>query len=299
MRGGAQVTTTLISSYPKSGNTWVRAIVSALRGPACEDLDINRLGDDACASLDFIERFTSCDPQVLSAQECLPLRRLALQRARTFAESNGMIVLKSHDANSPVAGERLFDASSVGRCIYLVRSPFDVAISYAHHSALPVDAVIAHMGDPRASMEDHMPATRVRDGRTAGLAPQLLGSWSEHVAGFLDNFEGALLVYRYEDLCRDPHEGVARIAAFLELDADPTKIDWIRRQTDFARLAEQESTRGFQGKPSAAQRFFRAGRQGEGARLLSPVQRDRILADHGAMMERLGYVSSPDTQPSS
>ena len=42
--------------------------------------------------------------------------------------------------------------------------------------------------------------------------------------------------------------------------------------------------------PTADQSFFREGRAGQRKEVLTPVQVDRIVKDHGEQMRRFGYL---------
>src|SRR5262249_18450292 len=90
--------------------------------------------------------------------------------------------------------------------IYVARNPLDVAISYAHHSGISIDDMIASMA-------------------TAGLTTpgtpnnvyEILGSWSEHVASWLGLDNRPLLILRYEDLSANPLRSLATLSRFLGL----------------------------------------------------------------------------------
>jgi aryl sulfotransferase len=60
--------------------------------------------------------------------------------------------------------------------------------------------------------------------------------------------------------------------------------------TRFDRLAEEEARSGFREKPESAERFFHTGRSGGWRDVLTPDQAAQIVADHEAMMHRLGYL---------
>ncbi len=65
--------------------------------------------------------------------------------------------------------------------------------------------------------------------------------------------------------------------------------------TRFDRLARQEKKSGFQERSHKQEKFFRRGRAGSWRSMLSPAQAARIVADHGAVMERFGYLEAEET----
>jgi hypothetical protein len=61
-------------------------------------------------------------------------------------------------------------------------------------------------------------------------------------------------------------------------------------RSSFDKLREQEEKVGFRERPKTAERFFREGRAGQWKEVLAPAQIERIVKDHGAQMERFGYL---------
>lgn len=281
----------LLASYPKSGNTWVRCIIEALRTPDLTEIDLNRLqtGSAQAADVDFIDCFSGIDVNGVSIAQSFEARRMAYETA-TGTANGQTLYLKCHDANIATGNGRLFHKGNIAKCIYIVRSPLDIAPSYAHHNSCDLDDVIAHMANPDAFMEDHLPATVHRGNRTAGLAPQPLMRWCDHTESFLDRFDGPMLLCRYEDLHLAPQREVSRIAAFLEIAQSSETIDTACRLTAFQALADREQKDGFAEAPTGMRRFFRSGRTGDGHATLSDAQKQTLYRDHGAMMARLGYA---------
>lgn len=160
-----------LASYPKSGNTWFRAIWSALRKG---NVDVNALlGGGGGLSPSFVEDATGLSVPETTTQERASLHHVALRAHLETIE--GVVLTKLHSAFRAMPG-----APSVGegpdvRAIYLVRDPRDVAVSFARHEGKTVDEIIARMEDPDAII-----------GRIVQGAPvdEALGTWSDHVTGW-------------------------------------------------------------------------------------------------------------------
>jgi hypothetical protein len=103
-----------------------------------------------------------------------------------------------------------------------------------------------------------------------------------------------LLLVRYEDMLANTASELSRVADFLGLhEGEGTEAS--RKAADaaeFSNLRRQENERGFREKPQTAARFFREGRAGEGKEVLPFHLLKKIGADHGDVMERLGYQPS-------
>ena len=88
----------------------------------------------------------------------------------------------------------------------------------------------------------------------------------------------------------EPQATFARAAHFLQLPADPERIAKAIRFSDFRELARQEREKGFRERPHHTERFFRSGTSGGWREKLTEVQVRRIIADHGEVMHRFGYL---------
>jgi hypothetical protein len=60
----------------------------------------------------------------------------------------------------------------------------------------------------------------------------------------------------------------------------------------FEALARQEAAQGFSERSSKAERFFRRGRAAGWRDVLSVAQAARVVADHGPVMARVGYLDA-------
>jgi hypothetical protein len=269
-----------LASYPKSGNTWLRAVVSTLASG--QPVDINAMGflgasaDSRCA----FEHALGIDSANLSPAQETNLRPRAYEI--WAAEAGRTLYCKTHDAcHSTPAGEPLFPAAVTRGAVYVVRDPRAVAVSLAHYLDLPIDAAIAVMDDPAATLA----SSTKRYSQHLGI---LLRRWSDHVESWLGaRFPVHLM--RYEDMLAHPRPAFAALAAFLDLPCDPATIAAAVDATVFSRLQAQEYDAGFVEKPRTARVFFREGKRDGWRRSLTPDQAARIVAAHGPMMRRLGY----------
>jgi aryl sulfotransferase len=136
------------------------------------------------------------------------------------------------------------------------------------------------MNDPRTALARRSGSTQL---------PQPMGTWSEHVASWLDDSAMPVLIVRYEDLAEDTPRELAHVAEFLGLAADGAAQ--AASAVSFRSLQEQESDKGFRERSADCARFFRHGRAGGWPRVLTPTQAGRLEHDHGTVMGRLGYLN--------
>lgn len=277
----------LITSYPKSGNTWTRIVLDKLRyGPTVtmNNLDGSFHGSLRRVLFDLIAPVNASILLPDEIDEFLPdvYRQIA-------AESDQPMFVKVHEhARQTRKGDQLYPPETVASVIYLVRHPFDVTVSTAHHFGMSLDEAVSFMSDPR---------TRPHANTWLPTAlPEFYGSWSENVLSWLDG-PYALTLVRYEDLLADPRKHFARIVAAAGLKPAEEELTGVIESSRFELLQAQEASSGFAERPKSSSQFFREGRAGTWQGVLSPEHCSRIVKDHGAVMQRLGYAPDGSILP--
>lgn len=268
-----------LASFPKSGNTWARALIANYYADGDRPVDINRLPDLALsdAALWPYERAAGRRLGEISLADLMPFKPKA--HAILAASQKGLALAKTHTALLRLHGVPTITPAATAAAIYIVRNPLDVALSYAdHYGHTPAQAVEA-MASPSLT-------TRGRVDR----APEYLGDWSSHVRGWTEAEGLAHIVLRFEDLETDAHGCLERTLAFLRQPTEPTRIDRAVKNSSFETLANQELLGGFKERSKNQKRFFRAGRSGQWRDHLAPDLVRAIIDVHGAVMATHGYL---------
>ncbi len=271
-------------SYPKSGNTWLRLLLSNLLSEREQPADINDPGLAAHSLVNRlgIEEATLIDSFLLTATECDRIRPPLMDAVWREAQDHDVFI-KLHDAY-----RRLADGTPVlGRParagIYIIRDPRDVAVSLAFHNGSRIEKAIRNILSTSARMGgDTPPHTQIAQ-------PML--DWSGHIRSWREQRDVPLHILRYEDLLSDTKASFARVVTFLGLPAIPDALDRAIRFADFGELQRQESENGFRERHATSTApFFRTGRAGDWKTMLSPEQAAAIEHAHGAMMSEYGYL---------
>lgn len=274
-----------LASYPKSGNTWFRIVLRAClaEDPAAQ-IDLNAIQTGMIASSRvWIDDVVGFDTSDMTQEE---VRRLRPAVYRWTAARGAPGYHKIHDAFSRNAdGVPLIDDQATRAVVYILRNPLDVAPSLANHNGTDIDAAIALMGDPAASL------SRSQKKLSAQLL-QHLGTWSDHVTGWIDAQDVEVHAIRYEDMLAAPQSTFATALAHLGLQIPPDRLGHAIEAAQFDKLVAQESTGGFRERPGKSARFFRRGQAGGWRDTLSTEQIAQILADHGRVMARFGYLDA-------
>lgn len=273
-----------LASYPKSGNTWFRSFLSNLQQDGDAPAHINELATGTIASArDWLDEALGFDSADLSADEIDRLRPAVYRWGLRDPEVG---YHKIHDAYTrTAAGEPLVGREATLGALYIVRNPLDVAPSAANHWHVSMDEAIARMGRHDMALAS--------DGKKLNKqVRQKLLSWSQHVLSWADAPGLNRLVIRYEDMLAAPIATFTQAARFLQLPCDPVRVGKAVRFSDFQVLSRQEAEKGFRERPTEAGRFFRQGRSGGWRSQLTAAQAARIVADHGEVMRRFGYLDA-------
>ncbi|NKB87611.1 MAG: sulfotransferase domain-containing protein [Acidobacteria bacterium] len=286
-----------LASYPKSGNTWTRALLANYIRDLDEPVRINNLGGGPIASA----RQAFDDNVGVEASDLLPeeIERyrpgVYEQIAAELAESEHPSFLKVHDAYTyNAAGVPLMSKAATQATLYIVRNPLDVAVSFAHHSGVKPKKSVKWMNQEDFSFVG-------RDDRVFNQLKQRLLTWSGHVASWVDETGLNTMILRYEDLKADTVETFGRVVRHSGLEFDEARVEKAVEFASIGRLQEQETEHGFGEKPFGMKAFFRRGKVGGWRDELGEELSQRIIDDHGTMMRRLGYLDTDgtvlDTQP--
>ena len=267
----------LLASYPKSGNTWVRALLTHYFSVDGK-VDLNRLEGFP----QLTSRVVFDDMMGVSSADVSPerLRQLRGAFCLSFAQARPTErFVKVHEQFDPV----LFPNPPVTGVVYLVRNPLTLALSYADHQAWPVERIVEFMCDPNAGLYQQNTFNFVQ-------LSQHLGRWDQHVQAWADRCDAPVCVIRYEDLCADPLQGLSKILLTCWGEGNPDRIAAAVRDCSLHRLAEQEKETGFQERNTRTERFFNRGEARSWKDELPTELADRIVAEFGETMERLGYL---------
>lgn len=272
-----------LASYPKSGNTWMRAFLSALLGDGAVDLN-HMKSDGIFSSRAIFDSITDLDSRYLYDEEAKSmLANVYRQLAKSRAQLN---IIKVHDAyENDIYNKPIIPADVTFCAIYIIRNPLDIAGSLSGHMKMPIQDAVDMLLNPDSSI-----AQQPNNRNKSNQFRQHLSDWSGHVEGWTNNIPFPVYVVRYEDMLNNS------IPTFSEL---LHKIDWNYPKetimqaiaaTNFDTLRNQEETRGFAEMDIPGARFFRAGKTGNWKNELTSAQITAITTKHWRVMEQYNYL---------
>lgn len=259
-----------LASYPKSGNTWFRIFLANLLYPDQAPIDLNELPMQTPIASDrfLFDDLLGLPSALLSPTEVERLRPAAdLELNRIWKEP--MLLRKAHDAYTYLAdGCPLLGSAADFSAVYILRDPWDVAVSLTNHFRWSLNEAVDHMCDPQFTVS-------VSDRALRSQFAQRLLSWQAHALSWLEA-PLSLHLLRYEHMRRDPLRAFRGAARFLGLEHDDQAIDAALEACRFERLQRQEQEQRFREGPKATRRFFRSGTVGEGLHSLGADQLQRL-----------------------
>ncbi|MEJ2016631.1 MAG: sulfotransferase domain-containing protein [Limibacillus sp.] len=267
-----------IASYPKSGNTWVRAFIANLMAPE-QPVPLNQIPNyvPSESAIGWYQK-TGCDLETLFKPSIEGARIRGQIQEKLEAMTGGRhLLMKTHNMLGAFDGVPLIrDDLTVG-ALYIVRDPRDVAISVSKHFGITLDEAIEFMAAPKAY---------TGGGKDKRSIFEHLGSWPDHVRSWT---QADVPVFRYEDLLARPGDSFRRIAKLLGMDGKASTIERAIEAASFKNLQAAEDRDGFLEASGKSERFFRAGKAGGWREVLSDDQAARLAALDEDLMKRFNY----------
>ena len=274
-----------LASYPKSGNTWFRLFLTALLNDFNE-CDINSISTaEIASSRNWFDHVVGYDSGELCFDEIDRLRPDVYRFSATRYEKRQYH--KIHDAyvyND--LGQPLFPPDVTDCVVYLLRNPFDVSISFAHHKGHKrYDEMLMRMSDPKLCMAYHL------DKQPVQLRQRLL-TWGEHFTSWTKKSGLSVFVMRYEKMCLEPLTTFREAIRFLGLGHKDESILKALEACAFERLQAQEKREGFRERWSQKNLFFHTGKIGNWHGKLSNTVTSAFIKANEEVLLQTGYIDA-------
>ena len=188
-----------IASYPKSGNTYIRLLLSAYfyttHGTISDFEPIDNIFKISryeflknVSNIPSIDNFIN-EPKLVSQywEEA--------QKAISKKINNNLFI-KTHDCMAIISNNQFTSEKYTKSFIYIVRDPRSVAVSYSHHTGYDIDKTIQYLTNKNYIIN------YTKEEKTI---PELVSSWNIHYnswKSFLKKGNG--IIIKYEDLVTKP-----------------------------------------------------------------------------------------------
>lgn len=274
-----------IASYPKSGNTWLRSIITSLLYTTDGIFDfklIKKIKQFPTRNQfqDFTKNFN--DINEISKFWLLAQDKINLTEEIKF--------FKTHNLNCAVNKNSFTNKSHTLGTIYVVRDPRNLVNSIKNHYNKGNDE------EAKNFLISKKILSRVPKDNEADIAT-LLGSWSDHY-NFWTKKNSNLLLIKYEDLILDTKKELERIIIYLKkfmtVEINPEKIKNILSTTSFDHLKNLENKGLFNENVYDSKknkiRFFNKGPSNDWTKVLDKKIQDDIEKIFYKEMKELSYI---------
>ena len=226
-----------IASYPKSGNTWLRSIISALVYSKDGIFTFDKLSKidqfpEKKFFKDLVKNFRDFDEikkNWIAAQDKINLD----EKIKFF---------KTHQGNFKIGNDHFTNNQNTQAVIYIVRDPRNLVTSISNHYSLSLNEACKFLTSPEL-----MGNGKSWEEKEDGIF-NFLGKWNDHYKSWTNNTKNLLLL-RYEDLINEPKKELEKIIFFLNkyvnFDTNDIKIDNILESTNFKNLKKMEQEGSF------------------------------------------------------
>ena len=269
-----------LASYPKSGNTLLRTMLSAYLFSENGSFNFELLNNIKQFPTKNI--FENLGIDVKNREE---LVRNSLKAQEQMGKSKSVGFLKTHNMLFNFEKKYPFTnlENSIG-VIYIVRDPRNVVLSYSRHLNISIEKTSKFMTVGN------------------GIDHDIMGNWSENYQSW-KNFQKykRYLLVRYEDLVLNRNEIFLKILKFifklrnLNFSLDDDKFNKSLETTKFENLKKLEKKQGFpEGikyvKTGEQINFFDKGSKRDWSKSLDPIIAANIEKAFKEEMVELGYL---------
>lgn len=263
-----------LASYPKSGNTWLRLLLANYFMAQQRVVGINNIYHFTTSDTrqDFFDKAAGRPFFAQDVERWLEVRPRALRMIA--ASKDGHHFVKTHCRIGRMNGQITIPPDLTAGGIYIYRNPFDVAVSYARHQTVDIDAAIDLMADRTAL---NASKTGIFDA---------LGRWDEHIESWVTPEGMWRHVMRYEDLVANTEREMRKLLDFLRVPVEDGKLRRAIRLASFETLQKQEREEGFRERPPAMKQFFVSGKSGGWRDVLEPAHISHIRDEFGPTIEK-------------
>lgn len=272
-----------LASYPKSGNTWFRAFLSALLGDG--ELNINEMKTDGIfSSRGIFDSCTDLDSTYLRDDEIKVLLPDVFSSLAAEYEKERLFI-KIHDAYTYNQFEQpIVPTQASYGALYFIRNPLDIVASLANHNGSTIDQAITLMNNPKGCL-----ARQKNNLNVNNQLKQLMLDWSGHVKSWTNQKAIPVQVIRYEDMLHDPLTTFTKAVEFMGIDMKQEAIIKAIEETSFDKLKSQELKAGFKERNKKGNSFFRSGSAGNWTKELTEPQIESIITHHKKTMMSYSY----------
>jgi hypothetical protein len=279
-----------LASYPKSGNTYVRAFLSAYYFSENGQFDFNQISKikqfpDEEFFNQKINNVNEASTQWIPAQ-------------RKINQDKKIKFFKTHSCLANYKGNQFTSSETSLGAIYIVRDPRNVLTSIKNHFSLDNDEALKMITDKNRGLISN-------NGSHASYS--FISSWSNNYLSWQRNKQFRRLFVKYEDLLTNKYETFRDIIVFSNTlmnrteNIDKSKLQKAIETTNFDILKNKEVSESFVGSKNSFKNwrnfhkenknlFFNLGPENKWEKILDKKTKEIIETNFKSEMKELKYL---------
>ena len=277
-----------IASYPKSGNTWVRAIISSVLFS-----DDGRLDDFSL--LDNIDQYPTkkyFETLIKNYNNPVEIQENWIPSQRLINYDKKIRFFKTHHIFCKYGINAFTDNLNTMGVIHVVRDPRDLVSSIKNHWSLQNDH------EAMVKLFDEQNATGLKINKNHDYSfPVIISSWKNHYIAWSKIKKNYLLI-KYEDLVNDPEKQLKIILKYLKkffrFKIDDNKIKNILETTTFEHFEKLEEKKLFKesnlDQSGRLKKFFNNNPNKINQKKLNNEIRKQIEDEFNSELKELEYI---------
>ena len=279
-----------LASYPKSGNTYVRAFLSAYYFSENGQFDFSQISN--------IEQFPHEKFFKQKVNSISEASKLWVPIQKEINKDKKIRFFKTHSFLGNYEGNEFTSPETTLGAVYIVRDPRNVLTSLKNHYSFDNDKALKMITDKTRSLMSN-------NGSYASLT--FISSWSENYLSWFRNNQFRRLFVKYEDLITNKYETFRDIIVFTNTlmnrveGVDKSKLQKAIETTNFDVLKKKEISETFDGSQSSFKSwrkfhsenknlFFNLGPENNWKKVLETKISDKIEISFEKEMKKLGYL---------
>ena len=282
-----------LASYPKSGNTLLRSMLSAYF-----------FTKDGKFNFDTIKNINQFPDLKLfknygvntSDQIEIVKNYINVQNKINEKDKNSVRFIKTHSGLSNINGHQFTNLKNSLGVIYMVRDPRSVVKSYANHNQMTLEKASDRMLEYGATLGGIKNSTNEVDKIITHM-----NSWSLNYESWKEfkKFDRYLLI-KYEDIINDKEKVFLSVLKFVhklaksKFSIDEIKLKNILETTTFEYMQNLEKNKGFEESVNIQNKekivFFKYGPKVNTPESLTPKIKEKLENSLKNEMEELGYL---------
>ena len=280
-----------IASYPKSGNTWLRTLISSYyysEDGIYTDNIIKKIGQ-------FPEKrhFNEFkyDQNIITDTS-----RLWLKAQQKINQDKKLRFFKTHNAFGALNNQQFTDRENSIGCIYIVRDPRNVITSLKNHYEMNDEQALKWMANEKNFIYD------VQNLKKDGYSDfQFISSWETNYKSWIVQKQIPFMIVKYENLLKETYVVFKDIIEFINKTTGinnkiyKNKLKNSVQSTSFNKLKDNEKKHGFSEaiiskKSNKKIPFFFLGPENDWRKILPKDLKTKLNKTYEKNLKELSYI---------